>query len=637
MRLVGRRNEFYRTVGDIVFNVTDKFLSAITDYERSISCKLDFGSFTIPNENIKSINIDQSIASGDFEIGTVNAASFDAAISALNDPEYLNMSFKNYYVDVYIGVMTADGSTDYIPVGKYKIISSETEGKVITIKGYDNIVLTDITYIPADIYPNTLRAVAEDIAALCELRLSDTPFPNEDLLIESMPYWGDITCRTALGYVAEAAGACFIADRYGNIKAVNYSAPVCELTAKDYFALKLGESDFNGIKSIYINYEGKELAWDVNGTEDYTINNNPLLSDKDIANEALQGLKDGLRYSSYRPFELDYICNPALDVGDGITVYDIDGNTYKSVIHSINISFDGGLRSTIAAYADDSVNERSSSGQSYGEQISAADKKASEAKNTADEAKKTADEAKAAVDSLPEIAVNVVETNVVKSDIMQTTWCLSKYMLVQFLETNFEALDINKPYQRLRKYIRIFDDNIKVVEAELSADETEYYKDPNGQKLYWTAITGENAFKFFTYTSPLTIAKSERPEGITDNEFEDMYTVKVRKTVSEYVKASLGFSLNSAGTGEPELSFGAGDESGNGKYYFTKDADSGRFVYTSRIDGKERGIAIKDDGVYQVMGELFMPMHPIAVVGNMTEAEALPEGTIVFAEDTGGN
>lgn len=62
-----------------------------------------------------------------------------------------------------------------------------------------------------------------------------------------------------------------------------------------------------------------------------------------------------------------------------------------------------------------------------------------------------------------------------------------------------------------------------------------------------------------------------------------------------------------------------------------------RLVYRSKTDGKERGIVINDNGIYRLTGDVLTVMYPIAVVKDISEAEALPEGTIVFAENTGGN
>lgn len=617
-----------------MYSVSDAFVDAIKNCERTMRCSLIIGINEI--EYLKKIEISQSMANSDFEIGNVAAAKMIAEIADF-DNEYSGISFKNQNAELIFTIDLEDGTKEQMPLGIFKLDTVDTEDNIISISGYDAIAQTETPYNPADIYPNTVRSIAMDIAAVCGLELSEDAFTNDGLIIESMPEWGDITCRTALGYIAELAGGCWIADRRGRLKLINYKTPThgygssgYEIEPSDYYSLKVAENNFEGINTLYIVNGEKELAWSVNGEYEYTIADNPLLTDKDTASEALIGLKSAMANTDYRPYELEYSCNPALDLGDGIIITDMQGNNYYSVICSKSLSYDGGLRGTLAAYADESIASKGSSGQNLGEQVKTAQKTAEGAKTTAETAQKVAEEVKATLDNLPEIGATIVNENVIKSDTMQAVWCFARYMLVQFMETNFDALDTTKAYNQLRKYIRIFDDNIKVIEAELSNTETEDYTDPNGQKLYWTAVTGTNAHKFFTYTSPLTIAASERPEGLTDSEFEALYTVKVRKTVAEYVKCSLGFPISANGTGEPELVFGTGDGSGNGKYYFVKDADSGRFVYTSRTDGKEYGIAIKDDAPYLVTAGQITQMYPIAVRADISDVSDLPAGTIIF-------
>lgn len=234
--------------------------------------------------------------------------------------------------------------------------------------------------------------------------------------------------------------------------------------------------------------------------------------------------------------------------------------------------------------------------------------------------------------SVTNISQTVVNTSVIKAETMQATWCFSRYMLVQFLETNFDAIDARKTYPSngLRKYIQIVDDNVKVIEAVLDATETEAYTDPNGNKLYWTAVDGEtDAYKFFTYSSPWNIAKDKRENYTSDEEFVDAYTVKVRKTTAEYVKGSLGFPLSS-GTGEPNFTLGTGDTAGNGKYTMSKDGDGGELSYTSRTDGSKNGIRSQDDGNYLITNGNETKLYPVAIVGDLSEADTLPTGTIVF-------
>lgn len=206
------------------------------------------------------------------------------------------------------------------------------------------------------------------------------------------------------------------------------------------------------------------------------------------------------------------------------------------------------------------------------------------------------------VETLQEELPTIIEDRVVTNDIMNAVSCFSKFMFVQYLETNFEALDIHQTYVSKRNYIRIFDNTVEVIEANINATEQVNYTDPDGNTIYWTSISGVDAYKYFTYTSPLISAKAERPSGITDEQFEEMYKVKVRKTDTEYIKAKLGFP-DLVGTGEPELTFGVGNQQGYGILTVRKTTEQSEIIYTSTTqEGKELGIAIKDDGLYQIRG-----------------------------------
>jgi len=202
------------------------------------------------------------------------------------------------------------------------------------------------------------------------------------------------------------------------------------------------------------------------------------------------------------------------------------------------------------------------------------------------------------IEALPE----TISEEVTKAENMEASWCYSRFMIVDFLETNFEAIDVNQPYQAVRNYIQIYENEIKVIEATISNSLTEDYTDPNGQTLYWTSITGTDAYTYFTYSSPLITSADKRPEGATDAQFEEMYKVKVRKATAEYEKATLGFPSNGQ-TGEPELVMGVGDQNGYGKLYVRKTTTEAQVVYTSQTEqGQERGITIKNDGLYQIRG-----------------------------------
>jgi hypothetical protein len=87
----------------------------------------------------------------------------------------------------------------------------------------------------------------------------------------------------------------------------------------------------------------------------------------------------------------------------------------------------------------------------------------------------------------------------------------------------------------------------------------------------------------------------------------EMFRVKVRKTVSSYVKKSDAFEPVTIGghtTMIPKVIWGAGDPAGNGKGFQYKDQNSFNFTYTTQTGagttpvGTEIGISIRDDGCW---------------------------------------
>jgi hypothetical protein len=148
----------------------------------------------------------------------------------------------------------------------------------------------------------------------------------------------------------------------------------------------------------------------------------------------------------------------------------------------------------------------------------------------------------------------------------------------------------------------------------------------NGRQVYYTSIANDtDAYQYFTFATP----QEKYPNMSADN--AEMFKIYVRKTEAEYIKMEQNFEWNATdNTYYVKTIYGTGDANGHGRYYFVKDADSGRFVYTSRTDGKEYGVAIKDDAPYLVTSGALTKMYPMAVVSSVDETDDLPIGTIIF-------
>jgi hypothetical protein len=151
----------------------------------------------------------------------------------------------------------------------------------------------------------------------------------------------------------------------------------------------------------------------------------------------------------------------------------------------------------------------------------------------------------------------------------------------------------------------------------------------NGRQMYFTSVSGSQAFQYLTFTAPKT-----KYSDMNDTQAA-MYVVYIRKTESEYVKKEDVFDWDSTNeTYNIKTYYGTGDESGMGRYYFFKGENGGRLGYTSRTDGTEYGVGIKDDGCYQITGGVWTKMRPIAVVSSENNIpEDFPMGGIILIGD----
>lgn len=172
-----------------------------------------------------------------------------------------------------------------------------------------------------------------------------------------------------------------------------------------------------------------------------------------------------------------------------------------------------------------------------------------------------------------DVIVEVVEQEVITANTAHILNAWIRDLNVEFLETNFDALDARKEYPEggIRNFIRVKEKQIEFVTQTLSETETQNYMNKDGDQIYYTAIDEHpQAYKYFTITSPTSIYPNLIEEEI------DGFKVKVRKVLTESVKAAFEFGLI-GNTQYPLMRWGIGtDVSGttnNGKGFIYKELD----------------------------------------------------------------
>ena len=197
----------------------------------------------------------------------------------------------------------------------------------------------------------------------------------------------------------------------------------------------------------------------------------------------------------------------------------------------------------------------------------------------------------------PEVIVEVFHKEVISANTAHLLNVWIRDLNVEFLETNFDALDVRKdpPEGTLRNFIRIKEEEIEFVTQSLSAAETMDYKNKDGDQIYYTAINNQpDAYKYFTITNPANIH-----QNLSQNQIE-AFKVKVRKVLSESIKASLKFGMTGGETQYPLMVWGAGtDASGTtdkGKGFIYKDLEGLILRYVTS-KGKTHEIKLGENGI----------------------------------------
>jgi hypothetical protein len=323
-------------------------------------------------------------------------------------------------------------------------------------------------------------------------------------------------------------------------------------------------------------------------------------------------LANSLLEYKYTAFQTDILGNPNYEVGDKIQITDYKGDTYTGIIFSIQHSYNGNFSQTITCTTDNTtVQNKKKTGTISGgggvDEKEAGDIAKEEAEKVADEKINSSATAE---------TVNAFNLDgVFESLITNIKPCLLKYD-----EENEVYTYVNTaPTNYIRNYIKIFENKLQFIESHFA--ESSSYSESNtelftlgGSQVYYTSITGADAFKFLTFTSPSVLHPNDNAE---------LYKVRLPKPTNTYVKSEFKWTYNSTYQSyEPELTFGVGDVQGRGKYKFYKDGDSGRFVYTSRTDGNEYGFIIKDDGIYKVFNNVQYKDMPYKLYSSYADAVA---------------
>ena len=277
--------------------------------------------------------------------------------------------YLGLYVNLGLGIVLADDSTEFIDYGKFKVIELENiiETEETKIKMFDKMYEALQLYDLDPIYDRTFPCtVGELFEAICD-RLSWTiasgseTFPNSDYTIPVDPLSEvGITFRDVLDDIAEVAGSIIYFDVNDEltVKQVDHASPLETIGPVELQTLKVQE-EYGPINSVVIARTPQEdnildkdqTSIDANGLTEIKIENNLLVDDD--RETAVTPMLTELNGLTMFPFEADSDGLAYFQIGDRITVEDTSSNEYDTVITYISLDITGGVSETLKCVRPD--------------------------------------------------------------------------------------------------------------------------------------------------------------------------------------------------------------------------------------------------------------------------------------------
>lgn len=351
----------------------------------------------ISNSNIRSeeFSLEETLNSSDtLNFGECNAAKLSFVVG------YYANSIAGKTISVKI---TPTGGADFV-FGSYKVLSDEPTAdkrwrEVVAYDAMYDMLIADVTSWYNTILPNansscTLKQFRDSLFTHFGITQKTTNLANDSMTVTRTIDPANLTGKTVLNAICQISGTFGKINREGKFqyeRLEDYGTglqphvglyPHAGLypsasgfggnkQAEDgtYISCKYEDYMTDAINKVSIsNSENYEAGTAGSGTNVFIIRDNFLVFDKTttelntIAANILAAV-DGIKY---RPVELEMVCAPWLETGDGIRVVTVDGKYVDTYILKRKIK---GIQALFDSIIADGLKSRPNDGNTTSEQI----------------------------------------------------------------------------------------------------------------------------------------------------------------------------------------------------------------------------------------------------------------------------
>lgn len=276
----------------------------------------------------------------------------------------------NARVNMQFGLILESGETEWIPLGAYYIRELEKTAGIYKFKALDRMSELDVeTWINSG-QSHTFAESMTKITELTGVEFSQTI--DEITELAGFPIWqyysfGEYeTCRDILKEMAQFVGGFAFINRDDKIefKRLDNTTPVAEIPANRRHSLAISGKNLQFGYLQYTSTEGGFFSYIINGynAKIYFENNGFVGTSEDTINSTLEFIANNLKGIEYAPGTVEYSGNPALDIGDYVTVTGGDASGELILIGSDNWTFRG-VQTLTAPFEDTSVSTTETAGR----------------------------------------------------------------------------------------------------------------------------------------------------------------------------------------------------------------------------------------------------------------------------------
>lgn len=361
-----------------VLNVSNEFHAAFKESEREIFAKVIINGITYTKTTIKTITYSVGAFGGDnYQIGSTQSATvkivFTEIIEGLKELDEVevelgikikgsgtpsNMNNVSKVGRAKIGRARLSSYVpdryEFVPLGKFYIsdrVDPNRNENTTTIEARDGFIFMESDYQSKLTYPTELPYVALEIANMSGSEIDIVSFSHLRKYSINKPE--GYTYRQAIGLIGQFQSGFVFFDRYGRLAIRNLEDPRFRIDPNEYFLKGLTKSE--------LTYQPKGITCKVVTTKGESSNETTILQtgsttgaqisiENNVMTQSLLNLIfQQTKGINYYPINLKWRGNPALEVGDWVTMVDRKGKPFKSPVLNYTIVFDGGLNSTISA------------------------------------------------------------------------------------------------------------------------------------------------------------------------------------------------------------------------------------------------------------------------------------------------